>query len=202
MSLFICSQCSCVDNNNLIEPGTDEKYPNLAQMDMMEISEINGKSRMLCSECNTGKWHGEFSKHMPTEIEKEYTKYSEYGFCTVFDHPVSFDEFEKIYNSDRYDYFKEKLNKAFQDNERLDYDPEKDELYSKKEMQYKRIMSKILPLQTLGMLEMFGNNNQMYSEYSVKKEPQTKEQKNTMLERARLKRERKAKIKAKHNINT
>jgi len=115
MSLFICSKCSCVDNNNLIKPGRSEKYPNLAQMSMMEITEINGKSRMLCSECNTGKWHGKFSKDMPTKIEKEYAKYSEYGFCTTFDHPVSFEEFEKIYNSNKYDNFKEKFNNSKQE---------------------------------------------------------------------------------------
>jgi hypothetical protein len=84
-----------------------EKY--LASIDYKQDTDI----MMLCSRCNTGAWHGKFEWRSATDIEKEYAKYSKYNYCTYFDHPVSFETFEKLYNSDGYAHFREKLQAGF-----------------------------------------------------------------------------------------
>jgi len=79
MSLFICSECQCVDNTNCCTIGLDkfEDFPNLSKMDMYGFDEeydktgVRSERRFLCSECNTGEWHGEFSKEKATEVEIE-----------------------------------------------------------------------------------------------------------------------------------
>jgi len=78
MSLFICSECGCVENTNLtMNYGVprDGSYPNLSQMQMHGFRGEYYKTgeredvRLLCSECNTGSWHGEFPKEQATEAE-------------------------------------------------------------------------------------------------------------------------------------
>lgn len=95
MSLFICSKCGCVENTNLIHgkeddrkysPDATEEYPCYCLQDMHgygRCSEIT----MLCSECNTGTWHGEFTKEQATEEEKYIGSHSKYGMITYYDHP-------------------------------------------------------------------------------------------------------------------
>ena len=64
MSLFVCSVCSHVENSNLVklERG-DESYPNLS------FTNMSMQGELLCSLCNTGKWHDEISRREATEIE-------------------------------------------------------------------------------------------------------------------------------------
>jgi len=80
VSLFICDKCRCVDNTNCNEPPyneaeLDKNYPNLCGMEMYgfdleyEKTGIRSQRQLLCSECNTGKWHGEFAKEKATEAE-------------------------------------------------------------------------------------------------------------------------------------
>jgi len=80
MSLFICSDCGCVENSNLCTPAysVDEKedgFPNMSSMAMhgfdVEYDKTGVRSPvvLLCSECNTGTWHGEFPKEKATEVE-------------------------------------------------------------------------------------------------------------------------------------
>jgi len=81
MSLFICNKCGCVDNTNLNMASYDSsthnpEYPNLCSMDMHGVggeyskTGVQGDYNMLCSECNTGIWHGEFDKRDATELER------------------------------------------------------------------------------------------------------------------------------------
>ena len=80
MSLFICDTCGCVDNTNCNNPPydmseIDTDYPNMHSMEMAGFDTayvetgIRSKRVLLCSECNTGKWHGEFAKNKATEVE-------------------------------------------------------------------------------------------------------------------------------------
>lgn len=110
MSLFICSNCGCVENTNLVNddkietkhnmvlPDGMKPYPHMSLMDMMGCSDnediiFNGviwkkgdEIKMLCSECNTGIWHNQFTKSLPDENEKEIAKYSKYNYITPADH--------------------------------------------------------------------------------------------------------------------
>ncbi len=82
MSLFICDTCGCVDNTSCNHPpydmvGIDPNYPNMHSMEMAGFRyDEDGRTDLpreepilLCSECNTGKWHGEFPKEKATEAE-------------------------------------------------------------------------------------------------------------------------------------
>lgn len=95
MSLFICSKCGCIENTNLVRGSVDEQqvinsdYPNLHLSEMTSMKDGNMDSngiRMLCSECNTGKWHGEFDKKYPTGDERRIASFSRYGMITPYDH--------------------------------------------------------------------------------------------------------------------
>lgn len=81
MSLFVCSECGCVENTNCchngIEYDEDGNLPDngFRNWGIMEMHGYRGvldereKTHMICSECNTGKWHGEWEKTFPTEVE-------------------------------------------------------------------------------------------------------------------------------------
>jgi len=80
MSLFICDTCGCVDNTSCNNPpydnvGLNPDFPNLHGMEMAgfgsdyEETGIRSPKQLLCSECNTGTWHGEFPKNKATEAE-------------------------------------------------------------------------------------------------------------------------------------
>lgn len=218
MSLFICENCDTVENTALIH-GLDgvkakEDFPNMSIMDMEGCSDEEiyvgemgvyewkqpSEKLMLCSECNTENWHNKFKKEKPTEIEREYAKYSKSAYITQYDHPVDFETFEKLYDSDRYDYFKEKLKWAVDNEEQLEYDPFVDELYTHKEMQRQKINSKILMPAMYSMASMMGVDIPVRGLEPKKphwKETQLEEDRNKALEKARLKRERKAKIRSK-----
>jgi len=105
MSLFVCSNCGTVENDNLITTGLDNDrfFPNMHLMDMhgltkdrhslVELSNTTlGDVKepeqvvMLCSECNTGTWHGEFSKSKATVDELLLCSVSDYRYITPFDH--------------------------------------------------------------------------------------------------------------------
>jgi len=91
MSLFICMKCGCIENTNLIDRNVDtnKEYPNMHLMDMQVNAndDIDFKINMLCSECNTGIWHGEFPKHKANDREKEVAALSKYNAITPYDHP-------------------------------------------------------------------------------------------------------------------
>ena len=74
MSLYICSKCGTIENSNLItRKNKIEGYPNYSFLEMVVGNvddELNWKCNLLCSECNSGTWHGEFDKREPTNIEK------------------------------------------------------------------------------------------------------------------------------------
>lgn len=80
MSLFICDKCKCVDNTNCNHPPydmveIDPDFPNMHSMEMAGFDDVyqetgvRGVKVLLCSECNTGKWHNEFPKKLATEAE-------------------------------------------------------------------------------------------------------------------------------------
>ena len=64
MPLFVCENCNCVDNTAC--GGTFWKV----------LHERGGK--LLCCECNSGKWHNKFPKEIATKEEvieiREYWK--------------------------------------------------------------------------------------------------------------------------------
>lgn len=106
MSLFRCELCGGIENTaccwdnkkEVITELSSEKgdYPNMGLMDMQgfgdefKLDGIVWKSKdeikMLCSECNTGKWHGEWEKEYATAEEDVVANYSKYSFTTKFDH--------------------------------------------------------------------------------------------------------------------
>lgn len=108
MSLFLCSRCGCIENTNLVnknyEPtlchfNGDEKdfHPSLFRMSMDGYDDediyLNGKIwkhrseiMYLCSECNTGTWHDEFEKTMPSERTIILSQFSKAGYITKYDH--------------------------------------------------------------------------------------------------------------------
>ena len=83
MSLFICGECGCVENSNLVGKivNEDSDYPNLHIMNM-----INFKV-MRCSLCNTGIWHGEFKRYFADEDLKKIANLSEVNMITPYDQP-------------------------------------------------------------------------------------------------------------------
>lgn len=95
MSLFVCMECGCVENTNLCTPldrkELDENFPNLFTMEMHGFSRDFDDSedreiRMLCSECNTGIWHGEFEKTQATDVELRMAELQ--GEMTFTLHPL------------------------------------------------------------------------------------------------------------------
>ena len=83
MRLFVCDKCQCVENTSLMNgdyKNRNNEYPNLSMMEMHGFNEEYSKTHirqpeyMLCSECNTGTWHGEFNKDKATGIEIEMSK--------------------------------------------------------------------------------------------------------------------------------
>ena len=108
MSLFLCSRCGCIENTNLVNKtykptlchfNGDEKdfHPSLSRMSMDGYDDediyLNGKIwkhrsdiMYLCSECNTGTWHDEFEKTMPSERTVILSQFSKAGYITTYDH--------------------------------------------------------------------------------------------------------------------
>ncbi len=97
MSLFICSECGCVENTSCMSPPYDKsKWPKeFSHMPNLFLMQMQGyddgykdqpfgkyESRMLCSECNTGQWHDEWEKSMPTHVEKLMADRSQFGIYT------------------------------------------------------------------------------------------------------------------------
>ena len=61
MGIFICDKCNSLENSKFVnvdrvESGT---HPCLSYYKMVSINHY------LCSECNTGTWHGKFMKRQP-----------------------------------------------------------------------------------------------------------------------------------------
>jgi len=86
MSLFICNNCGCVENSALIHSGLDAT-----------------RADMLCSECESGSWHGEFDKRAAKPIELLVSKFSPLGYITPYDHVVKLVKSELVpsgYNVD------------------------------------------------------------------------------------------------------
>lgn len=71
MSLFICNNCECVENSELVHIDLDAE-----------------KADMLCSECKSGSWHGEFDKRTAEPIEVLVSKFSPLRYITPYDHVV------------------------------------------------------------------------------------------------------------------
>lgn len=110
MSLFVCMECKCIENSNLVHHGVDKDLskPNMWLMDMqgcgshivttnLEVVERTafynkGSVKepedilMLCSECNTGTWHGEFDKDIASYEELAMASFSKYNMITPYDH--------------------------------------------------------------------------------------------------------------------
>ena len=112
MPLHVCENCNSVENLHCIRDKSlpavynfvgDVKdfFPNMHQMDMQgygykdEDIIVNGvvwkrhdEIKMLCSACNTGKWHDEFSRDIATEEELEMASHSKHRMITPFDHDI------------------------------------------------------------------------------------------------------------------
>lgn len=114
MSLFVCQKCKAIENTNCCHSReyltnvVDDAgnyvaggYPDMGLMDMQghgdkvyvgetykgtKLFKEKDEILMLCSECNVGKWHGEFSKDYATDEELELAKYSAYNMITPYDH--------------------------------------------------------------------------------------------------------------------
>ena len=103
MSLFICSKCGAIENHSCLGGRTSEMLNNYPNMHLIEmhgqdrddtyVLDTNGDKvlfkkaediMMLCSECNTGKWHNEFDKEIPSSDSEEVyiSRYSKYNYIT------------------------------------------------------------------------------------------------------------------------
>jgi len=90
MGLFICSKCGCIENTNLNDKGcveTTTGYPNLHSMEMYQMIEQGTLDGLLCSKCNTGKWHGDFKQEEANDVDKLLARFSKYNMTTPYDHP-------------------------------------------------------------------------------------------------------------------
>ena len=87
MSKYICDSCGAVDDTEHIHInlGSNNQKPNLMSVDMMGI-DLCSDRHMLCSECNTGMWHGKFEKLPATINEEAISKFSKYNMVTQYDH--------------------------------------------------------------------------------------------------------------------
>ena len=123
MPLIICSKCGCIENTHLVnksEPyvptvynyddDEDKFFPHMSKMEMdgYDTNDIivNGRVwkrkdevKYLCSECNTGNWHNEFTKSFPSEETKILSLFSKGGYITPFDQ----DEISYIKDDDNMD---------------------------------------------------------------------------------------------------
>lgn len=116
MSLFKCSKCGGIENTAccwdskkeiVFELSENNKFPNMGLMDMQghgDEFKFNGvvwkakdEIMMLCSECNVGNWHGEWTKEYSTVEEDIVASYSEYAFTTKFDHEYGLFKKDVIY---------------------------------------------------------------------------------------------------------
>ena len=113
MPLFVCDKCGAVENSHCVRDKQsppirdyhgpiEDFYPNMYSMEMQgcgfeveddiyvngEIWKAANEVRMLCSECNTGKWHDEFTKDYATDEEKEISTHSKCKMITPFDHDI------------------------------------------------------------------------------------------------------------------
>ena len=77
MSLFVCFECGAIENTNCCNNYRgvrDNSKRNWSQMEMhgFRNDEIMDRSNtiLLCSECNTGTWHGEFPKCQASDAER------------------------------------------------------------------------------------------------------------------------------------
>lgn len=86
MGLLVCDECKCVDNTSCVSPDWENlnpDFPNMGGMEMhgfrekWDTEKIREEEIILCSECNTGTWHGEFEKQPAGEIEIEMAKHME-----------------------------------------------------------------------------------------------------------------------------
>lgn len=124
MGLFVCSECGCVENTNCATIGinTNPDFPNLYTMAMhgfdkvYEETKVRQPERMLCSECNTGTWHGEWEKSYPTDVELAMAEDVEGRIFTS--HPL----FKGSYNNEMDNYT---LEQFLSDNEKRKLDMEK-----------------------------------------------------------------------------
>lgn len=94
MSLFVCNKCNTVENSNLVLPGgrknnNNPDYPNLHFLGMQGFGsdpERRGVIEMLCSECNTGKHHGESEPRKADDNEMAIACFSKTNMITPGDH--------------------------------------------------------------------------------------------------------------------
>jgi len=191
--------CQAIENSSCMSIGIDRDsdYPNMHTMDMhgrheepiyigkvmnqkqvvldhnnnpIDMSyKLPGTVLMLCSECNTGKWHNEFSKDKANEEELKLASLSPYSYITPgfhMDNQIVKD------NSCRHGY------RAPTEEELIEYGRQT----SKRASPYLRLpmygidinslISKYLPKSTAGVVKT-----------------QTEEEKNIKLKKAELKRE-------------
>jgi hypothetical protein len=109
MSLFICQKCGCIENTalcsgdyvptiyNATVDNVDDFHPHMGGMEMDGHADediiVNGKVwktkdqiMRLCSECNTGTWHGQFNKNQASKEDLAVAKYSKFNMITPHDH--------------------------------------------------------------------------------------------------------------------
>ena len=104
MSLFVCENCSKVENHSSIykegvRPGDVEGQWNMRLMHMQgngnkdltitkdgkEYVKKANSIYMLCHECNTGEVSTDNERHFASEEEIELSKYSKYRYITPYD---------------------------------------------------------------------------------------------------------------------
>ena len=104
MSLFVCENCSKVENHSSIykegvRPGDIEGQWNMRLMEMQgngdkdltitrdgkEYVKKANSIYMLCYECNTGEVSTDNERHFASEEEIELSKYSKYRYITPYD---------------------------------------------------------------------------------------------------------------------
>ena len=104
MSLFVCENCSKVENHSSIykegvRPGDVEGQWNMRLMEMQgngdkdltitkdgkEYVKKANSIYMLCYECNTGEVSTDNERHFASEEEIELSKYSKYRYITPYD---------------------------------------------------------------------------------------------------------------------
>lgn len=80
---FVCNKCRCIDKSQLVLPDQivyDDHQPKSTE-EMLESHE------MVCSECNTGTWHGIFKKEIATKEEIALASFSKFNAITPYDQP-------------------------------------------------------------------------------------------------------------------
>ena len=79
---FVCNKCICIDDSDLVLP--DQMIVN-EEYDAKSSDEMIESGVMLCSECNTGEWHGKFEKEEATVEEIALASFSKYNAITPYD---------------------------------------------------------------------------------------------------------------------